>query len=346
MTARNLEDLDLNLLLVLDALGSELNATKAAKRIGLSQPAISRALARLRKYFNDQLFVHTAGGLSPTARAAALRAPLHDALATLGLALAAPTLELQDWTGAIRLAMLDMEEFLLLPHLLQRVTRLAPNLRLEAVPLLSLSVAQLQDANADFAIGPIAAARGPFIRQTLYTDHFVCVTNAANAVAANELTLEAYAGAKHLQLGLMHGGTPSQVDSSLKKSGIKRNVALRSQSFGAALYILAESNLILTTTSRVAARFAARANLKILPLPAPVDDMVVYQLWHERNKDDPRHKWFRHQLKEAAATEQESGSFLNRAGRPDSDFAMLRHRDARTKKLLEPSATGFETASV
>jgi len=295
----NLEGLDLNLLMVLDALGTELNATRAARKIGLSQPGISRALGRLRKYFNDQLFIHTAGGLRPTARAEALRAPLHEALSKLGSALAPPTLELEDWSGAIRLAMLDMEEFLLLPSLLRRVNRLAPNLRLEAVPLLGLSVAQLQETTVDFAIGPIPATSGPYVRQKLYADHFVCIVNATSPMAANELTFQTYAAARHLQLGFMDSDTPTQVDASLKRAGIKRNIVLRAHSLAAALFMLTETDLILTTPARVATRFATMANVKIMPLPAAVDDLVVYQLWHERNQDDARHKWFRAQIKEA-----------------------------------------------
>lgn len=302
MNKMNFEGLDLNLLLVLDALCSELNATKAARKIGLSQPGISRALGRLRKYFNDQLFIHTASGLRPTARAEALRGPLHDALSTLGHALASPTLELQDWSGAIRIAMLDMEEFLLLPRLLNRVNRLAPNLRLEAVPLLGLTVAQLQEASVDFAIGPIPTASGPYVRQKLYADKFVGIVNASSVIAKGEFTLEAYASARHLQLGLMDSEAPTQVEAALKRVGIKRNIVLRSHSLAAAFFILADTDLILTIPLRVAEHFASIAHLKILELPTAMDDLVVYQLWHERNQDDARHKWFRMQIKEAIAT--------------------------------------------
>jgi DNA-binding transcriptional LysR family regulator len=301
MNKMNFEGLDLNLLLVLDALCSELNATKAAKKIGFSQPGISRALGRLRKYFNDQLFIHTAGGLRPTARAEALRGPLHDALVTLGYALASPTLELQDWSGAIRIAMLDMEEFLLLPRLLNRVNRLAPNLRLEAVPLLGLSVAQLQDTSVDFAIGPIPTTSGPYVRQKLYADKFVCIVNASSPVAKGVFTMDAYVSARHLQLGLMDSEAPTQVEAALKRIGIKRNIVLRTHSLAAAYFILSDTDLILTIPSRVAERFASIGNLKIFDLPAEMEDLVVYQLWHERNQDDARHKWFRTQMKEAVA---------------------------------------------
>ena len=312
MSKMNLDGLDLNLLMVLDALGTELNATRAARKIGVSQPGISRALGRLRKYFNDPLFIHSAGGLRPTARAEALRRPLHEALSNLGSALAPPTLELEDWSGAIRLAMLDMEEFLLLPQLLRRVNRLAPNLRLEAVPLLGLSVAQLQDETVDFAIGPIQATSGPYVRQKLYADRFVCIVDAASSKAAGELTFETYAAARHLQLGLMDSDTPTQVDASLKRAGIKRNIVMRLHSLAAALFMLTETDLILTTTSRVASRFASMANVKILPLPVTVDDLVVYQLWHERSQEDARHKWFREQIKEAVTARAQAAPVLGR----------------------------------
>jgi len=299
MSQMNLKGLDLNLLMVLDALGTELNATRAAKKIGISQPGISRALARLRAYFNDPLFVHTAGGLRPTARAAALVAPLHEALANLGSALVPPALELNDWSGVIRLAMLDTEEFLLLPNLLRRTGQLAPQLRLEAVPLLGLSVAQLQNESVDFVIGPIPAASGPYIRQKLYADRFVCVVNAASPFARGELLLETYAAARHLQLRLLDSSHPTQVDAALKRLGIKRNILLRTHSLAAALFMLIDTDLILTAPARVATRFASLTQIKIMALPFPVDDLVVYQLWHERDQDGARHKWLRSQIKEA-----------------------------------------------
>jgi len=297
----NLNGLDLNLLMVLDALGTELNATRAAKKIGISQPGISRALGRLRKYFNDPLFVHTAGGLRPTARAEALVAPLHEALSQLGSALAPPSRGLTDWSGAIRLAMLDTEEFLLLPNLLRRIGQPAPHLRLEAVPLLDLSVAQLQNDSVDFAIGPIPAASGPYVRQKLYADKFVCIVNAASPIAADEMTIETYAAARHLQLRLLESPSPSQVDSSLKRIGLKRNIQLRTHSLAAALFMLTDTDLIVTAPARVASRFAAMTRVKIMALPFPVDELLIYQLWHERDQDDARHKWLRAQIKEAVA---------------------------------------------
>ena len=303
----NLKGLDLNLLMVLDALGTELNATRAAKRIGISQPGISRALGRLRKYFNDPLFVHTSGGLRPTARAEALMVPLHEALSSLGSALAPPALGLNDWSGPIRLAMLDTEEFLLLPNLLRRIAQPAPQLRLEAVPLLGLSVAQLQNETVDFAIGPIPAATGPYVRQKLYADKFVCVVNAASPMAADELTVETYAAARHLQLRLLDSPTPSQIDASLKRVGIRRNIALRTHSLAAALFMLTDTDLILTAPARVATRFASLTQIKIMALPFPVDDLVVYQLWHERDQEDARHKWLRAQIKEAVAERVKTG---------------------------------------
>ena len=308
MGQMNLKGLDLNLLMVLDALGTELNATRAAKKIGISQPGISRALGRLRTYFNDPLFVHTAGGLRPTARAAALVAPLHEALSNLGSALAPPALELKDWSGAIRLAMLDTEEFLLLPNLLRRTAQLAPHLRLEAVPLLGLSVAQLQNETVDFVIGPIPAASGPYIRQKLYADKFVCVVNAASPLARGELTLETYAAARHLQLRLLDTPYPSPVDASLKRVGSKRNILLRTHSLAAALFMLSDTDLILTGPARVAARFASMTQIKTMALPFPVSDLVVYQLWHERDQDDARHKWLRTQIKEAVAERAKTGA--------------------------------------
>jgi DNA-binding transcriptional LysR family regulator len=307
MSQMNLKGLDLNLLMVLDALGTELNATRAAKKIGISQPGISRALGRLRTYFNDPLFVHTAGGLRPTARAEALVAPLHEALSNLGSALASPALELKDWSGAIRLAMLDTEEFLLLPNLLRRIGQLAPHLRLEAVPLLGLSVAQLQNETVDFVIGPIPAASGPYIRQKLYADRFVCVVNAASPIATDQLTIETYAAARHLQLRLLDSSHPTQVDASLKRVGIKRNIVLRTHSLAAALFMLSDTDLILTAPARVAARFAAMTRVKIMALPFPVDELVVYQLWHERDQDGARHKWLRAQIKESVTERAKTG---------------------------------------
>jgi DNA-binding transcriptional LysR family regulator len=172
---------------------------------------------------------------------------------------------------------------------------------LEAVPLLGLSVAQLQDTSVDFAIGPIPTASGPYVRQKLYADKFVCIVNASSPVAKGAFTMDAYVSARHLQLGLMDSEAPTQVEAALKRIGIKRNIVLRTHSLAAAFFILADTDLILTIPLRVAERFTSIAHLKIFDLPAEMEELVVYQLWHERNKDDARHKWFRTQMKEAVS---------------------------------------------
>jgi DNA-binding transcriptional LysR family regulator len=160
-------------------------------------------------------------------------------------------------------------------------------------------VAQLQNESVDFVIGPIPAASGPYIRQKLYADRFVCVVNAASPFARGELLLETYAAARHLQLRLLDSSHPTQVDAALKRLGIKRNILLRTHSLAAALFMLIDTDLILTAPARVATRFASLTQIKIMALPFPVDDLVVYQLWHERDQDGARHKWLRSQIKEA-----------------------------------------------
>lgn len=291
------EGLDLNLLLTLDALCEERSVTRAAGRIGLSQPAVSRSLARLRRHFDDKLFITVSGGLRPTPRAETLREPLRDALHQLERALASPILELRNWAGPMRMAMLEMDAALMLPALLRSVSLAAPELRLESVPLIDLSLSQLQHSAVDLVIGPISISKGPYLQQKLYTDDFVCIVSSRSIIARQKLSLKTYKSAGHIQIGLMDSDEPTIVDKSLARSKVRRHVVLRLSSLAAAPMILAETDLILTTTRRIAEHFSSLAPLKIFEAPMPITRLDVFQFWHERMQNDVRHKWLRSQIR-------------------------------------------------
>ncbi len=294
----NLAHLDLNLLLVLDALLAERSVSRAALRVGLSQPATSNALARLRQALGDPLLVRAQGEMTPTARALALKAPLAAALAQLRDALA-PPLPFDPATAqrTFVLAASDHAQLLILPALAQALASW-PGVTLRGVALpRDFPLAELESGDVDLVLGAFDVAQGDraprgLKRQLLVEERYVGVARKDHPI------LRGPASAQHaLTLPQLHVA-PRGTEGRGPK--LPRNVVLFAPHYLAAPWVLASTDLVAALPERVAARFAQAFPLRTVPLGFTTPPLRLHQLWHPRRQDDAAHRWLRAEVHSAA----------------------------------------------
>lgn len=287
----NVQDVDLNLLRVFDAVLRERGVTAAAGRLGLTQPAVSNALARLRALFGDALFVRTAEGMDPTPFARELGEPVRQALALLESALAhGPGFDPGGSSRAFRFYMSDLGQIEFLPPLLERVQREAPGVRLEAVALEVEDIAEALAAGAlDLAVGFLPGLGPPVRRRPLFRDPYVCLMRADHPI--ENLTRKRFMEASHALV--TYRGGHRVIEEALDRAGLSRRIALRLPHFTVAPMVLERTDLVLTLPQRVARVFEKRGNLKSLPPPVPIPPAEVAVHWHERFEGDPGNRWLR-----------------------------------------------------
>jgi len=292
----NLSSIDLNLLVALDALLAERSVTRAADRVGLSQPAMSRALGRLRALFGDRLLVRTAAGLAPTPRAEALAARLRHVLAEVGQMVRAPVFDPANLRGAVRIAMPDYLSVLVLPRLLRDLERQAPGLDIVLAQPRATTPSELESGTLDLALGNFPEVPAGFYGKTLATDGFACVVRRGHPALDAPLTPERYAGLRHALITVRDDRSPGAVDEALARLGLERRIALRVPNFLAAPLIVAETDLVITLPRRLAQWLAGRADAQVLEPPLDLGRFSIRLLWHERRRDDAEHAWLRAML--------------------------------------------------
>jgi len=289
----NVRDVDLNLLRVFDAVLHEKGVTPAAARLGLTQPAVSNALARLRKVFGDPLFVRTPRGVDATPFARELAEPLPQALALLESALAhGPGFDPATSTRAFRFYMSDLGQIEFLPPLVERVQRTAPGVRLEAVALEVEDIADALAAGAlDLAIGFLPGLGPPLRRRPLFRDPYVCLMRADHPAVGKTLTKKKFLEASHALVS--YRGGHRVIEEALERAGLARRIALRVPHFTVVPMVLERTDLMLTLPLRVARVYEKRGNFKSLPPPVPIPPAEVAVHWHERFESDPGNRWLR-----------------------------------------------------
>ncbi len=290
----NVRDVDLNLLRVFDAVLRERGVTAAATGLGLTQPAVSNALARLRAVFGDPLFVRTSGGMDATPFARELAEPVRQALALLEAALAhGPGFDPASATRAFRFYMSDLGQVEFLPPLIERVQRAAPSVRLEAAALEVDDIADALTTGAlDLAVGFLPGLGPPVRRRALFRDPYLCLMRADHPIKT--LTRRKFQEASHALV--TYRGGHRVVEEALERAGLARRIALRLPHFTVVPMVLERTDLLCTLPARVAHVFERRGGLKSLapPVPIPTADVAVH--WHERFEADPGNRWLREQV--------------------------------------------------
>ncbi|MQA22464.1 LysR family transcriptional regulator [Rugamonas sp. FT103W] len=302
----DLSTVDLNLLKLFEALVRERSVTQAGLRLGLSQPAASRALGRLRTMLGDRLVVRGKLGLELTPRGEALAGPvaklLDDARGIVSPAVFDPA----SATGRITIAAHDHLSLMVLAGLMARFERHAPALSLHIAQPVGDNVRLIEQGGADLALGIFDALPGSLHRRSLYTDSLVCVVRSGHPVVAEGLGLERYVSLRHIAVTISGVGE-SAVDVALSAQGLTRHVALRVPHFLAGAMLVADSDMILTLPSRLARLLAERLPLALLDLPLQVAPLSPAMIWHERFHRDPAHVWVRQQLVDAVAAFNTAG---------------------------------------
>ena len=293
----NVQDIDLNLLRVFDAVLRERGVTPAAARLGLTQPAVSNALARLRGLFGDALFVRTAAGMDATPFARGVAEPVRQALALLESALAhGPGFEPATSTRAFRFYMSDLGQVEFLPPLVERVLRAAPGVRLEAVAADLEHIGDALGSGAlDLAVGFLPALGPPVERRALFRDPYACLMRADHPAIGKKLTRKQFVEASHV-LVTYRGGGHRVIEEALERAGVARRIALRVPHFTVVPMVLERTDLILTLPARVARVFERRGRFKALPPPVPMPAAEVAVHWHQRFEADPGNRWLREQV--------------------------------------------------
>lgn len=295
----NVEDIDLNLLRVFDAVLRERGVTPAAARLGLTQPAVSNALARLRALLGDSLFVRSPGGMEATPFARGVAEPVRQALALLESALAhGPGFDPASATRAFRFYMSDLGQVEFLPPLVERVQRRAPGVRLEAVAADLEHIADALGTGAlDLAVGFLTGLGPPVQRHALFRDPYVCLVRAGHPALATKFTRKKFLEASHV-LVTYRGGGHRVIEEALERAGVARRIALRVPHFTVVPMVLARTDLILTLPARVAAVYVRQGGFRSLPPPVPMPPAQVAVHWHERFSADPGNRWLRDQIVE------------------------------------------------
>ncbi|KGJ02849.1 DNA-binding transcriptional regulator, LysR family [Paracoccus halophilus] len=300
MHQRNLRSVDLNLLVVLEALLAERNVTRAAKRLGLSQPATSRALGRLRAVLGDKLLAEGAGGYSLTPRAVTLEPVLKSVLTEISGMLDAQPFDPATAQGRIRLMTPDLHAAGLLSPLLAQITEAAPGLDIEVPPLQEDPLSALENDQIDAVIGVMDTARSGIQRRALFDDRYVCLLRAGHPAIRQGFSIDDFLACDHVVVAITDVG-PTTVDETLAGQGLTRRVRVRIPSFLAAMDMVSRSELVMTLPETLA-RTADVKRFAILPPPMDLPGFTMSLLWHKRYQDAPPHIWLREAIVTAAAS--------------------------------------------
>jgi DNA-binding transcriptional LysR family regulator len=293
---------DLNLLAILDALLDERSVTGAARRLGVTQSAVSHALGRLRDHFGDPLLVRTSTGMTPTLRAQELREPIRRGLETLReVSQRGPPFDPRVTTRTFTIATTDLVSIVLLPALYARLAASAPRIDLRITPIVRDVEGALESAAVDLVItGAVAPVESPgLFRQRLFEEPHVCVVRATHPTIRDSLTLEQFCSQAHALVS-PRGGR-GIVDRLLDERGLSRRVAVVLPHFLAAPFLVAQSDLVLTVAERAAKAFTSLLPLRLVAPPIDLPVATYWQLWHQRSHDDAGHKWLRTRVAEVGA---------------------------------------------
>lgn len=298
----HLRKLDLHLLTVFSAIYEDRNVTAVARKLGMSQPAVTFSLNKLRDALSDELFVRTPAGMQPTARATALNGPIRDVIAAIETRiLEPPGFDPALSRRQFSLVMSDLSQLVMLPRLLARLSATAPLIDIDCLPIEQEQIAAaLEEGAADLALGISALPKGSnVLQQKLFDNPYVCILSRTHPAIGDSLSLDAFLSAEHA----VAASLSNIIDPLMRGAGKNLRIRVRSHYFGSLPPIVASSNLIAVVPRALALDWEHKAAIRILPPPFPVPQISVYQFWYRRAHNDPANMWLRKLMAE---------TFLNR----------------------------------
>lgn len=322
----NRKKLDLNLLVTFEALLVERNVSRAAARIGLSQPAVSTQLARLRDVFGDRLFVPAHRGIIATARALELQAPLRAALDELrSVVMSGRSFDPARADLTVRIAASDYAQSAMLTPFALALRPRAPGIRIAALPIDGRILArQAEDGDVDLAIMTPSTAPSNLHQRHLIDETYVCIARRGHPRIAGRLDLRTFLALEHVIVSPRGAGFWGPTDEALAALGHRRRVVLSVSSFLVVPQIVAGSDLVALVPARIA--HGSDRALQILKPPIDVEGFSLSLIWHERSHDHAAHRWIRDALAEWAKSA------------PPSDGARPGRATSGTRRTASPGS--------
>jgi len=293
----NLRDEDLNLLIVFEALMQTRSVSKASEHLGLTQPTMSHALSKMRKSFDDPMFIRVKNEMLPTPHASRI-APAVKQVLDLARAeiFRRHTFDPEVSTRSFTLCMSDVAQLAYLPLIVREVRRQAPQVRLKTVsPMAEKLEEGLESGSVDLAVGyfPDVREAGVFQQRLRRSKGYICIASADNSdMARGELDARSFAAMPHVAVRT-EGRSQEVIEKAMNEQGIRRNVVVSVPSFLALFGLVPQSDLVAIVSVDLADRFRDLPGLVTHTLPFPSPRVDIIQLWHERYQKDAASQWLR-----------------------------------------------------
>ena len=287
----NLKETDLNLFIAFDVIYTEKNLTKAGQVLGITQPAVSNALSRLRELFGDDLFIRTSKGMIPTPVANQIIKDVRSALSLIQNTIS----ETEKFDPSIaemtfKVSIGDSSEYRLLPLLIKELAEIAPKIKVETyLTPRKDAPRELASGTIDFSIDPPVHSDPHLRHEKIYEEDYVMIVRKDHPILnLKEITIEDYLKLSHIHISNRKTGL-GHVDMALYRLGLSRDISLRAQHFLVAPYIVEQSDLAITTTKG----FAVDRDLAWRELPFEIEPLILHLYWHEAKDSDPSTKWMK-----------------------------------------------------
>ena len=289
-----LSDIDLNQLVLFQQLMVERRVSKVAENLGLTQPAVSNTLAKLRRQFGDELFVRTPKGMMPTPFAEQLAEPIGYALGMIHSGLNQHSrFDPASVKRSLTIGMTDIGEIVFLPELVERLRQEAPGVSLSTVRTTATNLRDDMEAGkVDLAIGPLPQLKAGFFQRRLFRQRYVCLFRKGHALDRRRLSLADFKAAEHLVIvsaGTGHG----KVDDLIRRAGVDRTVRLTVPHFVSVGHILRRTDMVATVTERLAESLVEPFDLTYRPHPVNLPEIAINVFWHAKVHRSPAHQWLR-----------------------------------------------------
>lgn len=291
---RDVAEIDLNLLVVFHQLYQLRHVSLVAKRLGLSQPTVSNALARLRKTFGDELFVRTAHGMQPTPGADRIAEPIGQALASVSAALNLE--EPFDPASSKRrfvIAMTDVGEIHFMPRLVEYCARLAPHVGISSVRASAVDWQRDMEAGRiDLALGAFTDVAERFFHRRLFSQNYVAMFRQGHPFSGRKVSSREFLAARHLFVDSRESPY-DQINARLEKAGITRSVQFQVPHFTAVPYIISNTDMVVTVPSKLAQQACGPFGLAFIVPPLRLPALHTHVFWHRRFHQDSGNQWLR-----------------------------------------------------
>ncbi|ASU40089.1 LysR family transcriptional regulator [Herbaspirillum sp. meg3] len=288
------KDIDLNLLVVFQEVFQDRQISSVARRLNLSQPAVSNALARLRRTFGDALFVRTAQGMQPTPFAQQLAEPVASALLHVSKALNrqeafSPATSERHFT----IAMTDVGEVYFMPVLIEQCSLLAPGIQISTVRAGTIDLkTEMESGRVDLAIGAFDNVSSALYQRRLFRQNYVSMFRQDHPLAGKKVSIKEFLAARHLVVSSLESPY-DRINQNLEKAGIRPNVHFRVPHFTAVPYIVSTTDLIVTVPQKLAESAAQPFNLQYIRPPLRLPSLQTNIFWHRRFNQDEGNQWLR-----------------------------------------------------